>query len=494
MSMLVTCSQMRALEESAFASGHTAEALMEEAGAQIAAAVRQFFFLPGRCVVFAGKGHNGGDALVAARHLQQHGWEITVREIFPRDQAAPLTQKKALELAEDRSLGPLGYSVTCRRSLVVLDGLLGIGAGGTLREPIRGACHEINRLRHEQDAHVFALDLPTGLDGDTGVADAQAVIADTTLTIGFAKTGLLADGALNHVGRLAVLPLRELGGHSPTPQTVATAAELHALLPRRAFDTHKGGCGRVGIVAGARGYLGAAVLCAEAAIRGGAGLVTLYVPEEIYPLVAARVAPEVMVRAAGSPLAVLGERHDVLAIGPGLGRGHDPAIRELIARAPQPTVIDADALNALAGDLAPLDHCAGPRLLTPHPGEMARLDPVPRSRRETVEHFTARWPHALLLKGARSLIGQRGQPLSYNPTGHPGLATGGMGDVLTGLCAALAAQGCSLYEAARLGAWLLGRGAEIAVFGGGESAETLRPSALLDRLGAAFADLRAKVF
>jgi NAD(P)H-hydrate epimerase len=494
MSMLVTCSEMRALEESAFSEGISAESLMEEAGAQIAAAVRQFFFLPGRCVVFAGKGHNGGDALVAARHLQQHGWEIDLREPFPRGQAAALTQKKALELAEDRSLGPLGYSVTCRRSLVVLDGLLGLGAGGALREPIRSACREIHRLRREQDAHVFALDLPTGLDGDTGAADADAVVADATLTIGFAKAGLLTDGAVNHVGRLAVLPLRELAGHAPVEQTVATAAELQALLPRRAFDTHKGGCGRVGIVAGARGYLGAAVLCAEAAIRGGAGLVTLYVPEEIYPLIATRVAPEVMVRAAASPLDVLAERHDVLAIGPGLGRARDEAIRELIARAPQPAVVDADALNALADAPATLDRCAGPRLLTPHPGEMARLDPLPRPRREIVGHFTARWPHALLLKGARSLIGQRGRPLSYNSTGHPGLATGGMGDVLTGLCAALAAQGLALYDAARLGAWLLGRGAEIAVFGGGESAETLRPSALLDRLGAAFADLRAKVF
>jgi ADP-dependent NAD(P)H-hydrate dehydratase / NAD(P)H-hydrate epimerase len=282
--MLLTCSEMRSLEERAFADGIAAETLMEEVGAQIAAAVRQFFFLPGRCIVFVGKGHNGGDAFVAARHLQQHGWEIDLREAFPRHDAAALTQKKALELAEDRSIGPLGFSITCRRSLVVLDGLLGLGAGGALREPILGACREINRLRREADAHVFAIDLPTGLDGDTGTADADTVVADTTLTIGCVKAGLVADGAVNYVGRLVVLPLSELNARSETvhlADSINTAPALAPFLSRRPFDTHKGDCGRVGIVAGSRGYVGAAVLCAEAAVRGGAGLVTLYVPEEI---------------------------------------------------------------------------------------------------------------------------------------------------------------------------------------------------------------------
>ena len=494
--MLLTCSEMRALEERAFSEGITAEALMEEAGAQISAAVRQFFFLPGRCVVFAGKGHNGGDAFVAARHLQQHGWEIEVREPYPRENAAVLTQKKALELAEDRSIGPLGYSMTCRRSLIVLDGLLGTGSGGALREPLRDACREINRLRLEEDAFVFALDLPTGLDADTGAADRDTVMADTTLAIGCAKQGLVADGAVNYVGRLAVLPLRELSARVEPNLTdlVNTATSIAPLLSRRSFDLHKGDCGRVGIVAGARGYLGAALLCAEAAVRGGAGLVTLYVPEEIYPIVAGRAAPEVMVLPVSSPLEALAGRHDVLAIGPGLGRERDPAVRELVAQAPQPAVIDADALNALAGDLSTLDRCRGPRLLTPHPGEMERLGPMSPTRHETVERFIARYPHAILFKGARSLIGQRGKPLSYNTTGHPGLATGGMGDVLTGLCAALSAQGLALYEAARTGAWLLGRAAELCIFSGAESAESLRPTALLGQLGRAFTDLRAGVF
>lgn len=487
--MLLTCSEMRALEERAFADGIAAEALMEEAGAGIARVVRQFFPAPGRCVAVFGKGHNGGDALVAARYLALAGWKVEMRPVFPPEQWAPLTrtQHECLPPSVAREDGPL----------VVLDGLLGIGAGGALREPIRGACREINRLRIEENAHVFALDLPTGLDGDTGAAEADAVIADTTITIGFAKAGLVADAATNHVGRLAIVPLAELSKRATeSGATIATATTLAPLLPPRAFDTHKGQCGRVGIVAGSRGLIGAAVLCAEGAVRGGAGLVNLYIPSEIYGLMATRTAPEIMVHPIATPTDVLDENLDVLAIGPGLGREHGAPLLELIARAPQPTVLDADALNLLASDLFALDRCAGPRVLTPHPGEMARLESAARNRtrRETVEAFIERWPHTLLLKGARTIVGERGRPLSYNTTGHPGLATGGVGDVQTGLIAALAAQGLAFHDAARLAAWLIGRVAECAIFSRRESAESLRPTALLDSLGAAFGDLRAGTF
>jgi NAD(P)H-hydrate epimerase len=495
--MILTCSQMRALEESAFAAGITAEALMEEAGLRIAEAVRQFFPGQGRCIVALGKGHNGGDGLVAARHLQAAGWEIDLQPAFPVEEWAPLTRLQRGRLPS----GDATIRATAGTPLIVLDGLLGIGAGGALREPIRGACRKINRLRSEENAHVFAIDIPTGLDGNTGVADADAVIADTTFTIGFAKSGLLADSAINHVGRLAVLPLSELSKRAPhlgIPEaaTVANAATLAGLLPRRQFDTHKGQCGRVGIAAGSRGFVGAAILCAEGAVRGGAGLVSLYVMDDIYSIVASRVAPEVMVRPVSALTEALTENLDAIAIGPGLGKSHASAVLELIERAPQPMVVDADALNILAADISALDRCVGPRLLTPHPGEMARLDPesTSRTRAATVEAFTTRCPHTLLLKGARTIVAERGRPLSHNSTGHPGLATGGVGDVMTGLLAGLAGQGLALYDAARLGSWLTGRAAEIAIFGGAESQETLRPTVLLNELGRAFADLRIQVW
>jgi NAD(P)H-hydrate epimerase len=486
---------MRALEESAFAEGITAEALMEEAGARIAEAVKQFYPGPGKCVVVLGKGHNAGDGLVVARHLHASGWAIELMPTFPHEQWAELTRKQCDRLQD------VAQSAGAKRPLVVLDCLLGIGAGGALRDPILRACRTINQLRAEQGAHVFAIDLPTGVDCDTGAVNPGAVMADTTLTIGFAKSGLVADSAINHVGRLAVLPLHELTLRAPRldisgAAAVESAAGLSRLLPRRQFDTHKGQCGRVGVVAGSRGYVGAAILCTEGAVRGGAGLVSLYVADEIYSIVAGRAAPEVMVRPVSKLTDVLTENLDVIAIGPGLGKSRAAEVFDVIERAPQPMVIDADALNIVATDLAVLERCAGPRLLTPHPGEMARLDPesVSRTRAATVEAFTHRWPHTLLLKGARTIVGERGSPMSYNCTGHPGLATGGVGDVMTGLLAALAGQGLALYDAARLGAWLMGRAAEIAIFERTESAETLRPTVLLNELGPAFEDLRSDVF
>jgi NAD(P)H-hydrate epimerase len=291
------------------------------------------------------------------------------------------------------------------------------------------------------------------------------------------------------------LPLDELTKRftGSAREVVATAATLAPLLPRRRFDLHKGDCGRVGIVAGSPGFIGAAVLSAEACVHAGAGLVTLHVSPEVQPLVAARVTPEVMVRATRNYLEVIEGHYDALAIGPGLGTERRDEILSVIERVPHPLVIDADALNGLAGHVELLASCAGPRVLTPHPGEMARLDPSApqRSRRATVEEFTSRFPVTLLLKGARTLVGARGKPLSYNTTGTPGMATGGMGDVLTGVLAALAGQGLELYDAARLGAWLCGRAAEIALTRDDESEESLSATHVIARVGAAFHDLRS---
>lgn len=487
--MIVTSSEMRSLEERAFAAGVEAEALMDEAGAQIAGAVRQFSPQPGRCVVHFGKGHNGGDALVAARHLATMGWSVELVPAYGATDWSALTRKKFAAI-ESRDTTPQS------RTLVVLDGLLGIGGGGALREPIRSGCRAINHLRETANALVFAIDLPTGLDGDTGEADVDAVRADFTATIGFPKRGLVAQGASEYVGRICVLPLPALAAHAGPEfagDRVATAAELAPLLPRRPFEMHKGECGRVGIVAGSRGLTGAALLCSKACVHAGAGLVTLYVAEEIYAVAASAACPEVMVRPVRSYLELLETRRDVLALGPGLGMERREEVLELVRRSTQPAVLDADALNVISTDLHALDSCEGPRLLTPHPGEMARLDPASRerSRRETVSEFASRWPHTLLLKGARTIVAERGKLASFNSTGSPGMATGGMGDVLTGVLAALIGQKLSGYDAARLGAWLCGRAAEIAISHGGQSEESLSASGVIAHLGGAFRDLRA---
>jgi NAD(P)H-hydrate epimerase len=501
--MIVTGAEMKALEERAFAEGVDAETLMNEAGQLIAEVVNTFFPVGGKCVVHFGKGHNGGDALVAAALLSDMGWEIELRPAFPRAEWAPLTQKKHDEIKVEMPPDVQKARLWLREHrskldcvpLIVLDGLLGIGAGGPLRGAIRDGAQAINQLRMHKLARVFALDLPTGVNADTGEVDADAVIADFTLTVGYAKAGLFSDAATRHVGRLVVLPLDDLTLDEEEDYTgrpiLAHSDRLRTVLPLRNFDLHKGQCGRVGIVAGSRGMLGAAHLTADACLAMGAGLVTLFVTEDIYPLIATCAASEIMVQPVQSYLEVLDARLDVLAIGPGLGLSRASEIRQLIERAPQPTILDADALNILAGHLHLLERCAGPRLLTPHPGEMARLDPLSaqRSRRATVEAFTARWPHTLLLKGARTLIGQREYPLSYNSTGSPGMATGGMGDTLTGVCAALAGQGLGLYDAARLGAWLCGYAAELST-NSDEAEESITPGGLIASLGSALFDLR----
>jgi len=486
--MILTAEQMKAAEEAAFASGKTAEGLMEIAGEGIARCIRQFFPKAGTAVVFCGKGHNGGDALVAARHLREAGWHLVIRLVSTIGELAPLTRRHLEETGVDPSetLRDFGDG-----PLIAIDGLLGIGATGAPRGNVADRIRELNGLR-VAGAFTVAVDLPSGLEATTGEVFDPCVQADLTVTMGFAKTGLLADGATGHVGRLAVVPLPEVLAPEGDEASVTTAPSLRPLLPIRNFDTHKGNYGRIGIVAGSCGYLGAARLCSAAAVHAGGGLVTLYALPETYEQLSLLAIPEVMVQRVDSYHQVLEERHDVLAIGPGLGRRHDDEVRHLIENVPMPCVVDADALNAVSRDVTLLERCAGPRLLTPHPGEMERLDPREmRSRRLWAEEFTARYPVTLLLKGARTIVAEKEYPSCFNTTGNPGMGSGGMGDVLTGVCAALIGAGKTPREAALLGAWICGRAAESALVNAGASQESLSATALIAHLGKAFDSLRS---
>ena len=516
---------MRAAEQTAFANGVQVEALMNKAGAGVAQAVTKFFQKPGRCIVFAGKGHNAGDALFAAQCLEQRGWKIEVRLAFKEADCSDLTLRKLAELCRrppeipgavrsktantdlvtlvELSPGATDETATTQNTivaevcsgvtapLVILDGLLGVGARAPLREPIRGACRAINQLRTAKGAFVFAVDLPTGLDSDSGKIDRDCVVADFTVTVGYAKPGLVADGALNYVGRLEVVPLDELQPPETKPkEIIASPAAFRALLPRRKYNSYKNQCGRIGVVAGSRGFLGAALMASQGALRAGAGLVEVFVPEEIYDIVAGAAFMEAMVKPVASYRHLLKEKVDVWAVGPGLGKSHAAEILELIEKAKQPMVLDADGLNIVSEKTSVLKRCKGKRLLTPHPGEMKRLFPEKQqSRGKTATKFCHRFPVTLLLKGSRTIVAEHGRPLSYNTTGNPGMATGGMGDVLTGVCAGLLGQGLSPYDAARVGAWLCGRAAEIAIFNGNQSQQSLLPREVLNHLGDAFKEL-----
>ena len=517
---------MRAAEEAAFARGVQVEALMDKAGAGVAQAVTKFFSKPGKCIVFAGKGHNAGDALVAAQCLRGLGWKIEIRLAFKTDDCSELTRKK-LEGLNRRPPQILGVTPSLSGStdlgvtlvelwadvgnqlsagqeiiaaeaylrtatpLIILDGLLGVGARPPLREPIRAACRSINQLRKNKGAYVFAVDLPTGLDSDSGKTDRDCVIADFTVTIGFAKAGLMADGALNYVGRMEVVPLDELRPtEKETKEIIASPPAFWGLLPRREYSAYKNQFGRIGVVAGCKGFVGAALMTSQGALRAGAGLVEVFVPEEIYEIVAAAAPMEAMVKPVQSYRDLLKQRADVWAVGPGLGKSRAAEVLELIEKAKQPMVIDADGLNILSEKTSVLRRCKGERLLTPHPGEMNRLFPDHKEpRAATAKKFCHRFAVTLLLKGSRTIVTARDRPLSYNTTGNPGMATGGMGDILTGVCAGLVGQGLSLYDAARVGAWLCGRAAEMAIFNDGQSEQSLLPRDVLDHLGDAFKEL-----
>jgi len=265
----------------------------------------------------------------------------------------------------------------------VLDGLLGLGAKHLLREPIRSAAREINQLRLAHNAFVLAVDLPTGLDADSGEIDPEdCVIADFTITIGFAKHGLIVDPGHDFVGRIDIVPLADLVPNVTAPKELAGAAHsLKPLLPRRKFSAYKNQFGRIGIVAGSKGFVGAALMTTSGALRAGAGLVEVFVPEEIYPIVASAAPVEAMVRPVRSYRKLFEEKIDCWALGPGLGKSHATEILELIKGAEQPMVVDADGLNILADRIDSLGHCRGPRLLTPHPGEMERLFEVGKMSR-----------------------------------------------------------------------------------------------------------------
>jgi hydroxyethylthiazole kinase-like uncharacterized protein yjeF len=515
---------MRDMEEAAFAHGAEVEALMDQAGAGVARAIAKFFPHPGKCIVFSGKGHNAGDALVAAECLRERGWKIEVRLAFKESDCSELMRKKLdalrrapseirdmtasgssdigvtlVELwaevgdylsAEQEAIAAEGY-LGSPSPTIILDGLLGLGAKPPLRDPVRRACRYINQLRREKNAYVFAVDLPTGLDGDSGETDPDCVVSDFTMTIGFAKQGLLVDNALDLVGRLEVVPLPDLKLKEATPsELLATANSLGPLLPRRKFSAYKNQFGRIGVVAGSKGFIGAAFMTSQGALRAGAGLVEVFVPDEIYSIVAASAPQESMVKPVHSYQGLLDEKIDIWALGPGSGKSYATEIMELIEHAKQPMVVDADGLNVLSENIDILKQCRGPRLLTPHPGEMKRLfDSGKMSRAKSARNFCEQYPVALLLKGSRTIVCERGRPLSYNSTGNPGMASGGMGDVLTGVCAGLVGQGLSLYDAARVGAWVCGRAAEMAIFQSDQSEESLLSRDVLNHLGNAFNEL-----
>ena len=450
-----TSQSVREAEQRLFASGRMSSlALMNAVIERMWQACRRLplmqGFSPSRVVVYAGTGNNAGDAIGLAR---MWGCPVTLRCAgrLSADAVAQLTGEEEQALPEEQE------------NLLIIDGLLGSGAVGELRPAYAELVRELNALRASSlRSLTLAVDIPTGLDSATGEYS-EVVQADVTAAIGAVKPGLLADDAADAVGRLLCIPLPEVGEiPSHGTEQVSDAADLCPLLSRRAYSCFKNRAGRVAVVAGSVGMAGAAQMCAEAALAAGAGLVVLYCLPPVYPVLAARVAPEIMVRPVGSFADIHEPDALALVIGPGLGEVQPVAaesLRTLAENFAGTVVLDADGLNTAAA------YGWVPRagwVLTPHPGEMRRLDPRPAApRREIVARYLAQHDCTLLLKGARTLIADRTRTL-YNSSGGPYMANGGQGDALAGTIGALSAQGLSPFRAAAVGAYACGVAAEYA--------------------------------
>jgi hydroxyethylthiazole kinase-like uncharacterized protein yjeF len=494
----VTIAEALAIESAALANGWTEEQLLNSAGEALGHAIARHFPEPGTLVGYLGKGHNAGDALVALRILRdQHGWQVATRNAYPLQSLAPLTLNKWDELGLTLPLDRAPQWRNLKRPLILLDGLVGSGASGPLREPLADLANEMNSLRQRCGARIAAVDFPSGIDPDSGQISSNSINADVTFMIGNAKLGLLKSHAANATGALALVYV--------PPLTAPNVGELNLIAPAvmesgkspRPFDFHKGTAGRVAILAGSKHFTGAAVMAASGALRGGAGLVTLFVPASIHQTVAAKCPPEVIIRSYEAIREVSELRFDSLVVGCGLGELDSTSAQDfltLISQVAVPVVIDADALNLIAAagrsDLFRENH-----VLTPHPGEFARLAPdlADLPREAAARQFADRTAATLLLKGCRTIVTRCDQALWCNSTGSPAMASGGQGDVLAGVIGARLAIHETPMDAARMGAWLCGRSAEIALNKSRLSEESLLPCDVLDFLGAAFRDWKTSL-
>lgn len=504
---LATCTQIREAETRAIDAGVSAYTLMETAASGIADAIIQQTDARNEdifCIAYIGKGNNAGDALSVLRRLMAHGWNVHIRSAYASEDMEGLCQLQwekfhdaeastlttELDVTAEPTLLHRKLADIPRMPIVIIDGLLGSGVDGPLKPAIAELVQEINELRHTcSNAIVWAIDIPTGVQPDTGEIGKDAVQADYTACIGCIKPGLIADTATSHVGRLVPVPLNDLDIQPEYNDEIIDSPLLSRLLVRRPYELYKNKAGRVAVIAGSIGMLGAAQLCTEAALRAGAGLVVLYCLPETYPLLAARVSPEIMVKQVQSYKNIDEDDAQALLIGPGLGQldnANQLALHALVSCFDGTVVLDADGINLAAerGWRFEKNH-----ILTPHPGEMRRLLPsagINTPRKELVNGFLYNHDATLVLKGARTVIGQRRQGMLYNSTGGPAMAKGGQGDVLAGVCAGLAAQGIAPRDAAALAVYLCGRASELAVSRGKSGHErTLTAGDTLRHLGAA---------
>lgn len=523
--LLVTAEQMRDLDRRAAEDyGVPSLLLMENAGGAVAEAAIDLFggAFATSILVVCGSGNNGGDGFVAARHLRNA--HADVRIFYFGDRASAKGDAFTnIEIAEKMGI-PIDYSRNVTRLHkqigscgLVIDALLGTGAKGELSPEYAEVVHVMN---FDRRGPLIAADIPSGVDADTGallgpvqrhssILD-RAVKASVTVTFGLPKIGLMTYPGASLVGRLIVADIgipekavwQQSGDAEVGVRALHRSAAMNLALPRPQ-GAHKGDFGHVAIVAGSVGMTGAATLAAMGALRIGTGLVTVAVPESLNDIMEVKLTeamtipvPQGKARAFGMAsldrvLEIIDER-DAAVIGPGFGRDEDTLAftLKLIRKLAKPAIIDADALYAVSRDLSVLEKCKAPLVITPHPGEMATLigttaDQVQSNRLEVARAFAKEHGVTVVLKGAGTVIAAPDGGAFINTTGSPGMATGGTGDVLSGMIGGLLAQGSD--HAANAAVYLHGRAGELAAEKLGEAA--MLATDLADSIGGAIQEV-----
>lgn len=484
---IVTAEQMRELDRRASVEfGVPSIVLMENAGLRtFDVALQMLTEVCGQsAAIVCGKGNNGGDGFVVARHLHQAGAEVRVLLIGRRDDVKgdalinlEIAEKSGINIEEVSEIAHL--QMILAHSDLIVDALFGTGIKGD----ITGFAGEVIDAINASGRPVVSVDLPSGLDADTGQIGGRCVIADATVTFALPKIGLVTHPGVEYAGEVTVaeIGVPKRGFETAGINTYVVGPEdVLARLPARPDDANKGTFGRVLVVAGSVGLTGAAAMSSEAAVRIGAGLVTLAVPESLNDILEAKLT-EVMTiplpetddrsfsRAAIGKALGLIEKSNAAALGPGIGRNPETVafIRELLPWINTPIVIDADGLNAIAEDSSVLQKVNAPLVLTPHPGEMSRLTGTPveaiqSNRLKSALDAAEKFGCVVVLKGAGTVIASPDGEVWVSSTGNAALATGGTGDILTGAIVGLMAQGLSMMDASICGVYIHGNAGEIA--------------------------------
>lgn len=487
---VVTAAQMQTLDRRMIQETKVpGTTLMERAGTGVVSCLLQAWGNPKgkKVVILCGKGNNGGDGLVVARLLKKKWAKIQVVLMAPLNELSP--NAKIMYRRLSKIIRPSLYSVNpsweTLRSLtqdadLLIDALLGTGLSSSVRDPYTLAIEAMNA----SPAFTVAIDIPSGLDSNTGATLGVSVQADLTVTFGCPKLGLYLGSAIDKVGKIEVvdigIPQNFVEDVNPHIQLLSQET-VQPLIPSRPQSSHKGTFGHAGIVGGSPGKTGAPAMAGLGALRVGTGLVTVATPQSVSAILESKLLevmtepmPEspqhLMGMETRSALLAFANNKSALALGPGLGVSQETTelLRLLLPQLEAPCVLDADALNGLAHHCQIFSSMKRPPILTPHPGEMARLletsssKQVNDNRIGVSRQFAMQHRVILVLKGARTIIAEPQGQVAICPTGNPGMASAGMGDVLTGLIVGLLAQGLSAWDAARAGVYLHGLAGDLA--------------------------------